>query len=138
MRAGRKPPSVVHKVFFRRRAEDRLTKLYDYIAGQSSPQTAIDYVARNRLACMALATFPERGRRRDDILPGLRAIGFERRVTIAFRVLKAHVEIVSMPMVDGISSANCARANRSEAGRAEQAQLFGRARGAAASGKPGA
>jgi toxin ParE1/3/4 len=58
---------VAHKVFFRRRAEDRLTELYHYIASHSSPQTAIDYVAR--VACMALATFPERGRRRDDILP---------------------------------------------------------------------
>ena len=45
---------------------------------------------------MRLATFPERGRRRDDILPGLRTIGFERRATIAFRVLKTRVEIVSI------------------------------------------
>ncbi len=30
--------------------------------------------------------FPERGRRRDDIRQGLRVIGFERRVTIAFHV----------------------------------------------------
>jgi toxin ParE1/3/4 len=43
-----------------------------------------------------LAAFPERGRRRDDILPGLRSIGFERRATIAFRVLKTRVEIVSI------------------------------------------
>jgi toxin ParE1/3/4 len=81
MRARRKLPSVAHKVFFRRRAEDRLTELYDYIASQGSPQTAIDYVTRIRVACMVLATFPERGRR---------------RVTIAFRVLKTRVEIVSI------------------------------------------
>jgi toxin ParE1/3/4 len=43
-----------------------------------------------------LATFPERGRRRDDIVPGLRTIAFERRATIAYRVLKTHVEIVSV------------------------------------------
>jgi hypothetical protein len=30
--------------------------------------------------------FPERGRRRDDLRPGLRIIGFGRRVTIAFHV----------------------------------------------------
>ncbi len=30
--------------------------------------------------------FPERGRRRDDILPGLRVTRFERRVTIAYLV----------------------------------------------------
>jgi toxin ParE1/3/4 len=45
---------------------------------------------------MALATFPERGRHRDDILPGLRTIGFERMVTIVFRVLKTRVEIVTL------------------------------------------
>jgi toxin ParE1/3/4 len=36
--------------------------------------------------CFGRSTFPSRGRRRDDILPGLRVIGFERRVNIAFVV----------------------------------------------------
>jgi toxin ParE1/3/4 len=45
---------------------------------------------------MALATSPKRGKRRDDFLPGLRTIGFERRVTIAFRVLKTQLEIVTI------------------------------------------
>lgn len=45
---------------------------------------------------MALEHFPERGTKRDDILKGLRTIGFERRVTIAFRVLKTRVEIVTV------------------------------------------
>ena len=30
--------------------------------------------------------FPERGRQRDDLRPGLRIVGFERRVSIAFHV----------------------------------------------------
>jgi toxin ParE1/3/4 len=33
-----------------------------------------------------LATFPLRGTQRDDLLPGLRVTGFERRVTIALVV----------------------------------------------------
>lgn len=45
---------------------------------------------------MALATLPKRGTSRDDLLPGLRTIGFERRVTIAFRVLQTEVEIVTI------------------------------------------
>lgn len=45
---------------------------------------------------MTLAHFPERGTKRDDIMPGLRTIGFERRATIIFRVLKTRVEIVSI------------------------------------------
>lgn len=43
---------------------------------------------------MALETFPERGARRDDIRPGLRTMGFERRATIVFQVNKAEVVIV--------------------------------------------
>jgi toxin ParE1/3/4 len=87
---------VAHKVVFRPRAEARLNALYDYIASQSSPTIAIGYVRRIREACLSLANAPERGTRRPDILPGLRTIGFERRVTIAFRVLKSRVEIVTI------------------------------------------
>lgn len=35
---------------------------------------------------MALATFPHRGTLRDDLAPGMRVIGFERRASIIFRV----------------------------------------------------
>jgi toxin ParE1/3/4 len=87
---------VAYKVVFRDDAVADLTALYDYIANHSSPQIAIGYIRRIEEACMRLATFPECGRRRDDILPGLRTIGFERRATIAFRVLKTRVEIVSI------------------------------------------
>jgi toxin ParE1/3/4 len=33
-----------------------------------------------------LVTFPERGTRRDDVRPGLRGIGFGRRIPIAFHI----------------------------------------------------
>lgn len=42
---------------------------------------------------MGFADFPERGRRRDDLRPGLRIIGFERRVTIAFHISSGAVII---------------------------------------------
>jgi len=87
---------VAHKIVFRDEANAELTALYDYIAGESGPNVAIAYVRRIRDACLALADFPERGTRRDDILKGLRTIGFERRVTIAFRVFKTRVEIVTV------------------------------------------
>jgi toxin ParE1/3/4 len=35
---------------------------------------------------LSLATFPERGTKRDDIRANLRTIGYARRVTIAFSV----------------------------------------------------
>jgi toxin ParE1/3/4 len=87
---------VARRVVFRDEANAELTTLYDYIASQGSPETAIGYIRRIRDACLSLAHFPERGRKRDDILPGLRTIGFERRTTIAFRVLKTRVEIVTI------------------------------------------
>ncbi len=87
---------MADKVTFRPAAEADLFALYRYIAGESGAARAGDYVSRIEEACMALATFPKRGTRRDDIAPGLRTIGFERRVTIAFRVLEDVVEIVTI------------------------------------------
>jgi len=87
---------VAHKVYFRPRAEADLAALYDYIADHAGPEVAGNYLARIEEACMKLAHFPERGTRRPDIMAGLRTIGFERRVTIAFRVLKTRVEIVTI------------------------------------------
>jgi toxin ParE1/3/4 len=87
---------VAHKVFFLRRAENRLAELGVYIASEAGLSVADGYLDRIYSACMALAEFPERGRKRDDILPGLRTITMERRVTIAYRVLRSRVEIVTI------------------------------------------
>jgi toxin ParE1/3/4 len=87
---------VAHRVYFRPQAEAELAALYDYIANVSGEAVAGGYIARIETACLALSTVPERGARRDDIEPGLRTIGFERRVTIAFRVLESRVEIVTI------------------------------------------
>jgi toxin ParE1/3/4 len=77
-------------------ASKDLTALGLYIADQASEAVANRYLDRLLAACISLAHFPERGTKRDDILPGLRTVGFERRVTIAFRVLKTRVEIVTI------------------------------------------
>jgi len=45
---------------------------------------------------MRLAVFPERGTRRDDLGQGIRTLGFERRVTIVFRLVADEVEIVTI------------------------------------------
>jgi toxin ParE1/3/4 len=87
---------VARKVYFRPLAAADLMALYDYIADKVGPAVADGYLDRLEAACMALATFPERGTRRDDILPGLRTLGFEGRATIAFRVLRTRVEIVTI------------------------------------------
>ena len=82
------------KVFFRPQAEADLLALYRYIAEASGMVNAGNYIDRIEVACMSLGTFPNRGTRRDDLIPGLRTVAFERRVTIAYRVLKTRLEIV--------------------------------------------
>jgi len=87
---------VARELYFRPEAEADLIRLYEYIAEDSGATIAARYIERIEAACLALADFPERGTRRDDLLPGLRTIGFERRATIAFRVRQKRVEIVTI------------------------------------------
>jgi toxin ParE1/3/4 len=77
---------VERKVVFRVSAQADLTAILDYITDQAGPTIANSYVDRIERACRALATFSERGTRYDDVVPGLRAIGFEGRATMLFRV----------------------------------------------------
>jgi toxin ParE1/3/4 len=79
---------------FRPLAEADLLELYDYIARHAGRTVAGGYIDRIEAACMALETFPERGTRRDDIYPGLRTMGFERRATIVFRIVASEVTII--------------------------------------------
>lgn len=77
---------MAHRIVFAPEAQADLLDLYDYIAEQGSPERAMAYIARIEALCRGLATFPERGTRRDEIRPGLRVMGFARRVAIAFHV----------------------------------------------------
>ena len=82
------------EVSFRPLAEADLFALYRYIAMRAGHKVAGAYIDRIEAACLALATFPERGTKREDIRPGLRTLGFERRATIVFQVKPAEVVIV--------------------------------------------
>jgi toxin ParE1/3/4 len=81
------------KVVFTPLAERQLDSLYEYIATHADPARADSYVARVVAYCETLKTFPRRGHKRDDLMPGLRIVGFERRVTIAF-VLAADAVLI--------------------------------------------
>jgi toxin ParE1/3/4 len=83
-----------YEIVFRPRAEADLFALYRYIAEKSGRAVAGAYIDRIEAACLALETFPRRGTRRGDIRPGLRTMGFERRATIVFQVLKTEVVVV--------------------------------------------
>lgn len=83
-------------VAFSPEARDDLLRLYDWIAVAAGPRIAIDYLGRLETYCLAFEAASKRGRRRDDLRPGLRIIGFERRVTIAFTVEESEVTILRL------------------------------------------
>ncbi|MBM3550977.1 MAG: type II toxin-antitoxin system RelE/ParE family toxin [Alphaproteobacteria bacterium] len=74
------------RVIFTPLAERQIDALHARISENAGEKTADAYIERIVSYCICLATFPERGQKRDDLLPGLRTIGFERRATIAFVV----------------------------------------------------
>lgn len=75
-----------YRVEFNPEARTDLLNLYDYIAAQSGEDRALAYIGRIEEACMGLETFPRRGKLLKGIRPGLRVLGFEHRVSIAFQV----------------------------------------------------
>lgn len=47
---------------------------------------AVNFVDGIVAYCESFETFPERGTRRDDLLPGLRVTNYRKNTTVAFRV----------------------------------------------------
>jgi toxin ParE1/3/4 len=86
----------VHRVFFHPRARRDLEDLYDYIADQGSPRQGRAFINRIKAYCLGFSEFPERGTRRDDIEPGVRVVGFRRRVSIVFSVTDTEVWILGI------------------------------------------
>jgi len=82
------------EVLFRPRARKDLIALYRYIAKRSSPRIAGGYIFRIEKHCLLLATFPERGTAIPGRAPSLRTMGFERRMTILFKVGEKQVEFL--------------------------------------------
>jgi toxin ParE1/3/4 len=85
---------VTRKVVYTPDAQADLDELFAWIADRADEATAERYMRRIRRPCERLDLFPERGTKRDDIAPGLRTFGVERRVTIAFKVYDDRVSII--------------------------------------------
>jgi toxin ParE1/3/4 len=64
--------------------------------GKSSSKIAVSYIERIETYCLGFELASERGHRRDNISPGLRIVGFDRRVTIAFAVDDDRVTILRL------------------------------------------
>ncbi|MGR9244945.1 type II toxin-antitoxin system RelE/ParE family toxin [Rhizobium leguminosarum] len=86
---------VALKVVFRPRAEKDLLDIYAFIAADNS-MAAMEFIRRLRQICHGLKDMPERGAPREDFAPGVRILVFERRVTIAYRVVNDRVQILRL------------------------------------------
>ena len=87
---------IRRSVFVARQARADLLAVYDHIAAEGSQTVALAYVQRLEAWLAGFDIGAERGTRRDDVRPGLRIIGFERRVTVAFAVGDAQVVILRL------------------------------------------
>ena len=75
-------------------AQSDLLNIFDFIAEAAGPERATAYVERIMAFCMSFDLASERGQKRDDVRPGLRVTGFERRITIAFEVTRTEVRFL--------------------------------------------
>jgi toxin ParE1/3/4 len=88
---------MIRRVVFHDDAEEDLAGIVEWIAERVSLATARGYADRIRAYCERFDVFPERGTKRDDLSPpGLRTIGFERRITIVFTVTSDEVVILRL------------------------------------------
>lgn len=83
-------------VEFSPEALEDLRGLYDWIADAAGSDRALGYLERIETFCRGMAIAAERGHARDDIRPGLRVVGFERRIAIAFTVSETRVTILRL------------------------------------------
>lgn len=81
-------------IIYTSEAGDNLDWIYHTVAEASSATTADRYDRRIRTFCERLDYGSERGTSRNELRSGLRVIGFERRITVAFMVEPERVVIL--------------------------------------------
>ncbi len=74
------------RVVFAESARADLDDIFAWIADHAGLEVALAYASRIEHFCRKMTPFPQRGTARNDLRPGLRTVGFERRATIAFTV----------------------------------------------------
>lgn len=95
---------MTYEVQFRPQAEEDLFQIYRYIAERAGIDAAASYTDRIMTTCLALQNAPLRGTLRNDLRPGIRTMGFERRVTIVFRIIGRKVEMPAFSTAVAISN----------------------------------
>ena len=81
---------------FRAAARDDLLRLHIWIADESGSDRAVAYLERIEMACQRLCAFLLIGRANDDLGPGLRVLGFERRIAIVYCVTDETIDILGV------------------------------------------
>ncbi|MEO7028484.1 MAG: type II toxin-antitoxin system RelE/ParE family toxin [Acidobacteriaceae bacterium] len=76
----------VYRVVFDRNSRRDLRDIRRYIARESSPRIARQYIDRLTAFAHGLSLAPHRGERRTGLQPEFRTIGFKGRVSILFAV----------------------------------------------------
>jgi toxin ParE1/3/4 len=89
------------RVRFSRYASDDFESIFEYIAKRASVDVASGYLDRLIGACESLETAAHRGTRRNDLRPGFRTFGFERRATILFVIDNEAVEVTILGVLYG-------------------------------------
>lgn len=84
------------RIRFTRRARQDFLQLLDWIAEKAGADVARNYAERVEEFCESLGYASERGHRRDDLRPGMRVVGFERRITLTFVVHDDEVWILRL------------------------------------------
>ena len=87
---------ISYDVQFSPHALKQLERIYCYVAGKSSPVTALRFVSSIKDHCQTLSLIPYRGVPRDDIWPGLRLIGFQQSINIVFKITEESIIIVGI------------------------------------------
>lgn len=74
-----------------------LQSIASYIFDQSgSERTTLNFIDRIKARCQRIGDVPRGGRARDDLLPGLRVVPFERSAVIAYVVDAEVVRIINI------------------------------------------
>jgi toxin ParE1/3/4 len=86
---------MIHRALvFSPEANADLLSLYDWIANAASPAIALGYIEGLEQYLAGFDVAPERGTRWDDVREGLRIVGFEGRVAIAFTLTADQIAIL--------------------------------------------
>ena len=71
-----------------------MVAIFDYVTSVAGISVATNYVYRIETFITNLDIASERGQLRGDIRSGLRVVGFEKRLVVAFRVDESRVTIL--------------------------------------------